>query len=168
MSVALYTLAGQYRALAERLSDMDIDAQTVADTIESTGITDDIAVKAQGVEMVARTVEMYTPAIDAEIERLTALKKRRQAAAAALRKYLLDSMRTMGIEKIDTPFFKLSVRENPPAVEVYEPGLIPAEFMRQPETPPPVIDKKAISEAMRAGQDVPGCKLTRGQRLEIR
>ncbi len=167
-NVALYALTSQYRALAERLSDMDMDAQTVADTIESTGITDEIAVKAQGIELVARTVEQFNPAIDAEIARLTALRKQRQDKAAALRKYVLDNMIAMEIDKIETPFFKLSVRENPPAVEIYEQGLIPAQYMRQPDTPPAVPDKAAIKEAIKAGEEVPGCKLSRGKKLEIR
>jgi len=40
--------------------------------------------------------------------------------------------------------------------------------MRQPEPPPPSPDKTAIKEAMKAGVDVPGCKLTVGKRLEIK
>jgi hypothetical protein len=167
-AVALYALAGKYRALAEQLSGMDLDAQTVADTIEASGIADEIAVKAQGIEMVARTMEMHTPAIDAEIARLQALKTARQGVARGLRQYLLDNMQGMGIDKIETPFFKVSVRDNPPAVEVFEPGLVPAEFFRQPSPPPPGIDKTAIKEAIKSGREVPGCKLTRGQRLEVK
>jgi hypothetical protein len=60
------------------------------------------------------------------------------------------------------------VRENPAAVEVYEPGLIPQQFMRQPEPPPPSPDKTAIKDALKAGKDVPGCRLTQGKRLDIR
>ena len=165
--VALYTLAGQYQQLAERLSNMDLDAETVADTIEASGLVDDIAAKATGIEMVARTMEQYTPTIDAEIERLTALKKHRQKAAAGLRAYLLHNMQESGITKLESPLFKIALRDNPPAVDVYEPGLVPNEYMRQPETPPPAPDKTAIKAALKAGKDVPGARLTAGQRLAI-
>lgn len=167
-SVALYTLTSQYRALADQLAGMDLDAQTVADTIEASGLSDEITAKAQGIEMVARSMEMHTPAIDAEIERLQKLKKHRQALAKGLRDYLLTNMQAMGIERIDAPLFKLSVRNNPPAVEVYEPALIPAAFMRQPEPPPPVADKKALAEALKRGDEIPGVRLTHGTRLDIR
>jgi hypothetical protein len=167
-SVALYELAGQYRALAEKLAEMDLDAQTVADTIEASGITDEIAVKAQGIEMVARSMEMHTPAIDAEIERLQTLKKQRQAKAKALRDYLLDNMLAIGVTKVEAPLFKVSVRDNPPAVEVYEPLLVPAEFMRQAPPPPPAVDKAAIKDALKAGKEVAGCRLTVGKRLDIK
>lgn len=166
-SIALYTLAGQYQQLLERLSSMDLDATTVADTIEASGLTDEIAQKATGIEMVARTMEMHTPAIDAEIARLTALKKQREKSAAGLRAYLLNNMQSAGIEKIESPLFKIKLQNNPPAVEVFEPGLVPAEFMKTPETPPASPDKTAIKGALKAGIDVPGCRLTTGQRLVV-
>ena len=144
---ALYHLAGEYQKLAERLSNMDLDAQTIADTIEGTGLTEAIADKAMGVEMVARTMEMHVPAIDAEIERLAKLKKQRVAAAAGLREYLKANMIAAQIEKIDGPLFKIRLQNNPAAVDVFESATVPEKFWVQPDTPPKVIDKKAIKTA---------------------
>lgn len=166
-AVALYNLVGQYKVLADQLSNADFDATTIADTIEASGITDEIAIKAQGIEMVARTMEMHSPAIEAEIERLTALKKSREKTAASLREYLKTNMIAAGISKLESPLFKVSLRDNPPAVDVFEPGLIPVEFMTQPETPPPSPNKTAIKEAIKAGKDVPGARLTKTQRLVV-
>ncbi len=166
-SVALYTLTGQYLQLAEQLADLDLDAQTVADTIEASGITDEIAQKATGIEMVARGLEMHTPAIDTEIARLTALKVGRTKKAQALRDYLKVNMIASGIDKIESPLFKIKLQNNPAAVEVFEPGLLPAEFMTKPLPPEPAPDKKAIAAALKANQDVPGCRLTQGQRLVV-
>lgn len=165
--IALYHLTGQYQQLAERLSNMDLDVQTIADTIESTGLTDEIAEKATGIEMVARTMEMHTPAIDAEIERLTALKKQRQNAAKGLREYLRTNMIAAGIQKIESPLFKIKLQNNPPSVDVFEPALIPAEFMTQPKPPEPAPNKTAIAAAIKTGQDVPGARLTQSQRLVV-
>lgn len=163
----LYELAASYRALAEQLADADLDAQTVADTIEASGITDDIATKLQGIEMVARSAEAHETAIDAEIKRLQALKKHRQAIAKGLRDYALLNMQNAGIQKITCPLFTVSLRNNPPGVEVYESGLIPAEWMRQPDTPPPEPDKKRILAELQAGREVPGAKLKQTQRIAI-
>jgi hypothetical protein len=165
--VALYALADQYKQLAERLASMDLDAQTVADTIEASGLTDEIAEKATGIEMVARTLEMHNPAIDAEIERLTALKKHRAKAAAGLREYLKDNMIATGIQKIEAPLFKIRLQNNPPSVDVFEPGLIPLEFMYQPPQPDAYPDRKAIAAEIKAGKEVPGARLTQGQRLAV-
>jgi DNA repair ATPase RecN len=166
-AVALYELAAGYRALLEKLSEGDFDLATIEDTIESTGIVDEIAQKAAGCEMVARTLEMHTPALDAEIERLTALKKRRQAAAKGLRDYLRTNMQAMGITKLESPLFVIKLQNNPPSVDVYEPGLIPVEFMTTPKPPEPAPNKTAIAAAIKGGEEVPGARLTQSQRLVV-
>ena len=61
---ALYALTDQYRTLMESLDRMDMEAQTIADTIEASGIVDDIQTKAQGIEMVARESTKYVTLID--------------------------------------------------------------------------------------------------------
>ena len=163
---ALYEIVAQYREAAAKLEDMDLDEQTLADTLES--LSGDLEVKATNTAALVRNIEATAAAIkDAEAQmraRRTALENR----AARIRDYLLANMMVAGVQKIECPYFKLAVRENPPAVDIYEPGLIPDQFMVTPDTPPPAPDKKAIAAAMKTGQDVPGCRLTRGTRLEIR
>ena len=166
---ALYELTSQYRQLAERLAGFDMDAQTIADTIEATGLVDDLQTKAQDVLMVAQGAEMHNAAIDAEIVRLQALKAHRSKVAQGLRDYLLTNMQAAGIEKIECPLFKISIRKNPPAVEILDLTEIPAALMVTPE-PKPVVaapDKAAIKKLLLAGLPVPGAQLTQGVRLVI-
>ena len=166
-NVSLYQLSTDYQLLLARLSDADLDATTIADTIEASGLTDDITIKAQGIECVARTLEQFNPVIDAEIERLSMLKAGRVKKAQGLREYLKVNMIACGIDKIESPMFKIKLQNNPPAVDIFEPGLVQGEFMKQPATPPPVPDKIAIKSAINAGIDVQGCRLTHGVRLVV-
>jgi hypothetical protein len=165
---ALYTLTNQYLELAEKLADGDFDAQTIADTIEASGITDELATKAQGIESVARGALAHNDAIDAEIARLKALKERRQNVADGLRKYLKEEMERAGIQKIECPLFTISIAKNPVAVEIYDALSIPESFMRQPQTPPPVIDKTAIKAAIQSGSEISGARLTQSTRLAVK
>jgi len=165
----LYEISGQYRNLAERLADLDLDAQTVADTIEASGLTDALQEKAQGVELVARAAEMHCPIIDAEIARLQALKARRQKIAQGLRDYLKLNMETAGIERIECPLFKLTLKKNPPSVEVRSVADIPIGYWTTPEPKPPEprLDKKLIAADIKAGKVVPGAELVQHTRLEV-
>ena len=165
----LYEISGQYRQLAEQLATMDLDAQTVADTIEASGLTDALQEKAQGVELVARAAEIHCPAIDAEIARLQALKAHRQKVAQGLRDWLKSHMEAAGVERVECPLFKLTVKKNPPAVEVEDERQVPAAFWvtPPPKVPEARIDKTAIKTAIKAGQEVPGCKLVQATRLEV-
>lgn len=167
---ALFVLTNQYLELAEKLADGDFDAQTIADTIESTGITDELAVKAQSIEYVARGALAHHDAIDAEISRLQTLKAKRDKVAQGLRDYLKDNMERAGIEKIECPMFSIGIRKNPPAVEIIDPLSLPSEFWRTPEPKPPVAapDKAAIKAALQKGVEVMGAKLTQSTRLEVK
>jgi Siphovirus Gp157 len=161
---ALYVLAQEHRALAERLADLDIDAQTLADTLE--GEAGAFEQKAVAVAMVSRNFDATAQAIKEAEAAMAARRKAIENRAASLRSYLLNCMQATGIKKIDCPHFTLAVRDNPPAVDVFDAAQLPAEYMRQPEPPSP--DKTAIKEALKMGKEVPGARLTQGQRLEIK
>jgi hypothetical protein len=160
---ALYDLAGAYKQLADRLATMDLDAETVADTIEASGLTDEISTKAQGVLLVAKSAEQYLPAIEAEIARLTALKKRHERIAAGLRDYLKVNMQQAGIERIACPLFDVSIRTNPAAVEVFDEAQVPNALLRVKYE----VDKAAIKAELKAGREVAGCRLVQGTRLVV-
>lgn len=165
MTPTLYSLALDFRAAADTLGDLDLPAEAVADTLES--LSGDLEVKTQNVALFARNLEATAAAIkDAE----AGMAKRRKAIegrVAHLKDYMLAGMMVAGVKKIEGPYLRLSIRDNPEAVEVFDAAQIPAEFMRQPEPPPAVADKTAIKAAIKAGQEVPGVKLTRSQRLSI-
>ena len=167
---SLFILAGEYRALLATLADGDFDANTVADTIEASGLDDDLSTKAQNIEYVARSLEADKPAMLAEVERLLARMASRDKAAQGLRDYLLAGMRTANKDKIESPMFTFSVRKNPPAVLLEDEKLLPAEYWRTPEPKPPVAapDKGAIKTALQVGTDVPGAKLVQGFKLTIK
>lgn len=167
---ALYAITGQYLALAHQLENLDMDAQTVADTIDASGIADEFADKAQAILHIAGEAEKYSPMIDLEIERLQALKAQRAKLAQGLRDYLMSNMERSGIEKITCPLFAISLRRNPPAVVIADSAALPTAYWRTPEPKLPVAapDKAAIKEALQAGLSVPGAHLTQSLKLVIK
>lgn len=163
---ALYELAAEYRADAEKLADFDLDEATLSDTLESLG--GDLSTKAESMVMLARNLESTADAIGKAQAAMGERRKAIEHRAERLRAYVLACMTDNGIQKIECPAFVISVRKNPQSVEVLDERQIPAQYMRQPEPPPPAPDKKAIADALKAGADVPGCRLTQSIRLEIK
>lgn len=162
----LYEVAAEYRSMAERLADLDVPDAVIADTLEAESGA--LVEKGQNVAFVCRNLEANAAAIkDAEAQ-MAARRKAIENRAARLRAYLLDSMTLAGVEKIDSPYFSIALRKNPPAVDVYEPALVPDAYMVQPPPPPPAIDKKAIAADLKAGANIPGCRLKQGMRVEIK
>lgn len=164
-SPALYEIARAYRADADRLAELDLDEQTLADTLEAIGGA--LEEKATNVAFVARNLEALASSIkDAEAQ-MSSRRKALERRAASLREYILRCMRDAGVQRLEGPYLRLTVRANPAAVDVFDASQLPAEYMRRPEPPPPAPDKTAIKDALRAGRDVPGARLTQSQRLDI-
>lgn len=165
-SLTLFEVAHEYRDMADRLADLDLDEQTIADTLEAEGGA--LVEKGTNVAFVVRNLEASAEAIKAAEQQMAARRKAIEARSKRLRQYLLDAMQLAGVSKIESPHFVLSVRANPPSVNVFDADQVPADFMRQPDPPPAEPDKKRIADALKAGQDVPGCSLQHGHRLDIK
>jgi hypothetical protein len=168
MSLSLFQIAAEHRAMVTRLMDLDLDEQTLADTLDGESYA--LEQKAQNITYVIRNCQFEQDAIDKEIERLTALKQSIARREKQLRDYTQRCMEIAGVTKISAGTFALSLQKNPASVEIFEPALIPEPYMRLPEPKPPVAapDKKLIAQAIKDGFDVPGAKLVQSQRLVIK
>lgn len=165
-ALSLYAIANEHRAMVERLMDTQDDSQAIADTIEAESYP--LEVKAQNVGYAIKSLDATAAAIKAAEAEMAARRKAIEKRAEHLREYTKTCMEVAGVSKIECPHFALSIKKNPAAVDIFEPGLIPGEFMRQPEPPPAAPDKAAIKAALQAGRDVPGALLANGTRLEIK
>lgn len=163
---SLYALTDQFLQTAEMLADLDLPDEVVADTLESLQFP--IEQKATNVAMFVRNLEATAEAIkEAEAE----MAKRRKSIENRIdrvRTYLMDNMILSGIQKIECPYFKLSIRDNPPAVKIDDAGKIPSDLYVYPEAPAPYPDKKAIAAKLKAGEVIDGAHLEQGKRLEIK
>lgn len=165
-SLTLYQLSDMYLADLKRLEDMDLDEQTMLDTLE--GLSGELEVKATNVAAFCRNLEASAEAIKNAEAQMAARRKAIENRANRIKQYLKENMERTGILKIESPHFSMAIKKNPPSVVVDPSQVIPAEFYNQPPPPAPVLDKKRVAEALKAGKEVPGCKLEQGTRLEIR
>ena len=162
---SLYAIAEEYRSACAVLSNLDLDAQTVADTLE--GISGDLEAKAQNVAHVIRAIDADAVAVKQWAKDAAERAKALEARSEALRDYLSRSMQACNITKITGPGVALSFRASH-SVVIDEPALIPAQFMRQTPPPPPSPDKDAIKAAFKLGAEVPGARIETRTNLQIK
>jgi hypothetical protein len=158
----LYKLADQYNQVWEMVTDDDADLQTLQDTLES--IECAVEIKAHNAAALVRTLESSADQIDLEIKRLQGRKKALENRADSIKAYIKTQLEAMGLDKVKTPAFTVAIQNNPPSVVVNDPALVPAAFQIVKYD----LDKKAISAALKAGEQVPGCELAIGKSLRIR
>lgn len=162
---SLFVLADQYRQLTT-LDDPDLPEEVIRDTLEA--LSGDLQDKAVNVAKFMRNLEVFADDIDEAAKAMKERAARVRKRSDQLRAYLLSNMQACEISKIECPYFTLTVRKNPPAVAVFDQAQVPARFMVQKPPPPPSLDKKAVADALKGGEDVPGCRLESGFRLEVK
>ena len=166
MTIALYTIAAEHRAMVDALTNSQDDAQAIADTIEAESYP--LEVKAQQVAHAPRILEAEADAIEAAAKEMMVRAKSKRTRADNIREYLKTCMEVAGVKKIECPHFAITIQKNPPSVDIFDPSLVPAEFLRQAAPPPPSIDKTAIRAAINAGREVPGALMQQVTRLVIK
>lgn len=99
-----------------------------------------------------------------QIQELQKLQKVITATRERLEGNLMTSMESFNLDALEGRLSSVKIRSNPPKVDLLDELAIPSEFKKI--TIVEDIDKKAISEALKSGQDVPGARLIQTKRLQ--
>jgi hypothetical protein len=168
-ALTLFQIAAEYRHITDVLMDSGVDEQTLSDTLE--GEAWPLELKAQNYGFVIRNLQATAASIKDAEKQMADRRKSIEKRADALTEWLKTGLEIARVTKLDCPHFALTIKKNPPSVDVWDEKQIPAQYMRTPEPPPPpasVPDKAAIKDAIKAGVEVPGAQVVQGTRLEIK
>ena len=115
--------------------------------------------KSRNVGLVIKNMSNDVEQIDREIKRLTAMKKSTQSKIESLKSYILAFGCPVKDVAVTIRFSK--GRES---VEVEKGADLPAPFKRYTWVP----DKTEIAKALRAGQEIAGCRLVRKPSVSVK
>lgn len=159
----LYELAPEYARLIDAADDGDdVSAQLAA-------IGGELSAKVGALVHVIADLDGEASAMRQEEARLAARRAVRERRVESLREYLREGMTAAGITQIKTATHTITLSPSTPRVEVDDVTAIPAEYMRQPATPPAAPDKKAIADVYQwLGECVPGTRVVKTVALRIK
>jgi seryl-tRNA synthetase len=162
MSFTLYELTGRYRDLLE-LVDMDDDAERFTDTLEM--LEGDINDKVENIGKLVRSIEGEVITLESEKKRIEQRISARKNNVIRLKNYLYQSLEGLNKDKIKTPLFTAWIQNNPHSVEILDEQKIPKLYLVEQA---PKIDKKAIIDALKSGEQVDGASLTQTKGIRIK
>lgn len=163
MNITLYELAAQYQRDLEYIQNSDIDEQQAAQLLDA--MQGAIQDKANNIAMVIRNMETTTEAIASAEKQMADRRKSIERKIEWLKNYLLQNMERTGINKIESPYFVIALRDNPESLIVEKDADIPAEYWKQPD---PVLDKAGLKKDIQMGLIVDGCRLERKKSIRIK
>jgi hypothetical protein len=160
----LYKITEQYHQALSVLTDSDLDAQTISDTLE--GLKGDIEVKAKNVAAFISNRKAEINAVKEASKKLADRAKFEQSSLDRLTEYLKYNMELAGITEIRSPELLLKIKTNPPSVIIDDESVIPKCFFTEKTVIS--INKTAIKEDLKCGNTVQGAHIEQKTRLEIK
>lgn len=166
---ALHELAGELLEAETTLRDLeDMPQDAIEDTLA--GYAAPFEDKVVAVAKMIENLRQEGDAIEALAKRQAERAKARRKKAQGLEDYLLGQLDRLGKAKVETPELCVKRRKNPPSVEVVAEADIPKAYFITPAPPPPPaarLDRKALLEVLKEGEEVPGAKLATKYKLVI-
>lgn len=159
----LYELADAYAEVAQIILDDETPTEALVNTLQS--LEDAIENKADNIAKMVRNIAAEVEAIKQEEARLAERRRRLEKKQEGLKLHLKEQLEVAGLQKVKTSIFTISVRKSPGSVQVVNEIEIPQMFW---VTPPPILDKKSMSERLKSGEEIPGVTLVKGTSLQIK
>lgn len=164
----LYELTEQWAAVLALLEE-DADPEAVRDTLE--GIEGEIEDKADGYAKLIKQLEGEAEIIKAEKERLYQRETSLKNKAKDMKARLEEAMVQTGKKKFKTELFSFGIQKNAPSVAVEDEtrllewvGRYKPDFIRTKKE----LDKKAILDALKSGEEIKYARLQQSESLRIR
>ena len=161
----LYELTGYAERLNAALAGELSDEEWVALRQEFEDNAGAISDKLDAYAKVIRNLQSESDAYRAEEARIAALRGPVDRNIARMKEAVMGAMAACGEGRVKTTIGTWAIQKNPPAVNVLDEALIPADYMIAQK---PKIDRKGILDRLKAGEVVPGAELARSDSLRFR
>lgn len=145
-------------------------AQAWFDTLD--GMELEIQEKAESVALYIKKLNYEIKAIKAEKSGLDARLKSKEKSCKNMLEYLKNCLEAAKLKKIETPRAAISIRNNPESVEIADEKSFIGwaqdnndDLLRYKD---PEVNKTAVKQLLKAGEEVPYAKLIRTQSLNIK
>lgn len=165
MNKSIYQIEVAHRNLVEELIENEGELTPELETQLAISY-EDLQQKGVAYTFVIKDQEGVISQIDAEIKRLSDLKKRKEKAVEKLKETLVNAMEVFGVQKLESPIVSISLRASE-SVEVLHLAMLDEEY-KKCSTPVWSADKLKIKQAFKDGKTVEGANLIKKNSLQIK
>lgn len=156
----LYELSQNYQMVLDMIEDGN---EEYLDTLESLG--EALEEKAENTAKLIKSLDAQTEVIKAEEKRLADRRRALENKAKRMKDYLQENLEAAGIKKVKGQLLTVAIQKNPPSLNVVDESLIDQSYFVEQK---PVLDKKALLQAIKDGAEVEGAELKQTEGVRIR
>ena len=159
---SLYEIAWMYRQVLEMEPESEDEFGAMMTALDE--LQGELTEKADNIVRYIRNLSAEADALKAEEAALYKKRKAAENKAERLKAYISAQMTLCGLKELKAGLFKLRFQPTTPAISIVDESVVPEKFHRVKVE----IDKLAIREALKAGEEVPGIEVQRGETLVIK
>lgn len=157
MSKSLYQLSAEYETAFLTMIEMDIDEQSMMDTLE--GLEGTLLVKMANVGALIKNLEAEAEMIGKAIDRIKAREKALTNKAGRLKDYLKDNMKKAGIPKVKAvdATFTITLLKDNASLKIEDETKLPDKYVIR--WCDKTIDNAMLKTDLEAGEIIEGATL---------
>ena len=159
---SLYEIAWMYRQVLDMEPESDDEFGAMMTALDE--VQAELTEKADHIVRYIRNLSAEADALKAEEAALYKKRKAVEIKAERLKAYLAAQMTLCGLKELKAGLFKLRFQPTTPAISIIDESAVPEKFHRVKIE----IDRLALRDALKAGEEVPGIEVQRGEALVIR
>lgn len=160
----LYEIATEFKELLNEITDAEEFNDEHMEML--TQCREDLDKKVINIVSYIKNLESENEAIEKAIVSMNDRNKRLNKKIEKLKDYVKNTMESLEIKEVKSPYFDVMLKSNPPSVKIENEAVIPAEYFK--EFIVAKIDKTLIAQKLKNNISVPGTFLEKRTRLEIR
>lgn len=156
IDIAASVVRSRIDALVRTYPELQEDAEALAGALEGETDLHEVAERILDAELESVVISNAIRARSADLNERRGRFDRRVDALRALLKSLMDAA---GIDKLMLPEATISVRKGTDSAFITDEEAVPSQLCKVTRTP----DRAAIKERLKAGEEIPGAMLLRGE-----
>ena len=164
----LYEITDEYRDLLEGIYETTADGDGTIGPEQSAYLErlgGELTDKIDACCRVLRDLEATKQVCELEADRLKARASAVGKNVDWLKGYIKRCLEAAHVDKLDAGPFRVSIRQSPERVDVYDLDAVPHDFDVPQERK---VALSTIKERLKMGQEIPGAQLVRGTHLTVK
>lgn len=163
MSLSLYELGRQFQSVLDFEVESEEDAVAMIALLDEA--SDEVETKIAKIGHVMKTLDYEMEALREEEKELAAKRKTRESKRRRLERYCFDTMKAVGLTKVEQIDRVVAIQKNPPSLRVLDESAVPPEFWIPQD---PKLDTKSLKDFVKNNEDCDYAYLEQGEGLRVR
>lgn len=160
----LFEIADEYQEILSGLYNVETGEVNEASLAKLQELQDSLESKCIAVASYIENMEAERKAIEQAKKNMAEREARYKKQVLSMKEYLLINMEKSQLKKVSCPQFEITLRKNPPAVDIFDEDAIPHEYDK-------VIiehDTAKIRDHLMHGVVIPGARLVQRNSVRIK